>query len=67
MFKDRREAPVPTLVFLGKQDFAIPPELWEKDKDVSNLNIKVLNYSGHTPQLEESENFDRELLKWLNR
>ena len=67
MFKDRREAPVPTLVFLGKQDFATPPELWEKDKDVINLNIKVLNYSGHTPRVEESENFDMELLKWLNR
>ena len=40
---------------------------WEKDKEVSNLNIKVLNYSGHTPQLEESEKFDRELLNWLSR
>jgi acetyl esterase/lipase len=66
MFQNKREAPVPSLVILGKQDFAIPPELWEKEKDVSNLTIKVLNYSGHTPQLEESENFDRELLQWLN-
>ncbi len=65
MFNETRVAPVPTLVFLGKQDFAIPLELWEKDKDVTNLSIEVLNNSGHTPQLEEQDLFDRELLQWL--
>jgi pimeloyl-ACP methyl ester carboxylesterase len=65
MFGDRSAAPVPTLVFLGRQDFAIPPELWEKDKNVSHLDLIVLNHSGHTPQLEEQRLFDRELIQWL--
>jgi acetyl esterase/lipase len=65
MFGNRSAAPVPSLVFLGRQDFAIPPELWEKDKNVSHLDLIVLNHSGHTPQLEEQRLFDRELIQWL--
>jgi len=66
MFGDLQVAPVPTLAVLGKHDYAIPPLLWERDKNVKNLTIKILKHSGHTPQLEESEIFNEELLQWLN-
>jgi len=65
MFNDIQAAPVPTLVVLGKFDYAIPPLLWEKDKNIEYLAIRVLKESAHTPQLEEPENFDRILLDWL--
>ena len=65
MFGDLQVAPVPTLAVLGKYDYAIPPLLWERDKSVKNLTIKVLSKSGHTPQLEESDIFNKELMQWL--
>jgi proline iminopeptidase len=38
-------------------------DLW---KDVKDLTIRVFEKSGHTPQYEEPELFDQELLQWLN-
>lgn len=65
MFEAVGKAPVPTLVVLGRKDFVIPPALWKKHERVRDLTIIVLEHSGHTPQLEEPEVFDRALLKWL--
>lgn len=66
MFANESKAPVPTIVFLGKYDFTIPPNLWEPDKNVDDVTTIVLEKSGHTPQLEQSGEFDATLLDWLN-
>ncbi len=56
----------PIFLALGRYDYFNPPHLWEKYRDhASDLTIRIFEKSGHTPQLEESNNFDKELMKWL--
>lgn len=56
----------PVLVFMGRYDYAVPPVLWDDMRSqLRNLTFQVLEKSGHTPQLEEPERFDRVLLEWL--
>jgi proline iminopeptidase len=66
MFKDGRNVPVPTLVALGRFDYVDPATLWDEDYGIDGLTIKVFEKSGHTPQLEESELFDKVLVEWTN-
>lgn len=59
----------PVFLALGRCDFLIgPPSAWQplcsKFKD---LTIHIFEKSGHTPQLEEPELFDKELLQWLKK
>lgn len=62
---DKLQAPV--LVALGRYDYLVPPPyMWEPIRDkFSNLTIRIFEKSGHAPQLEEPELFDKELLEWL--
>lgn len=58
----------PIFLALGRYDFFNPPHLWEAYRPcVRDLTIRVFEESGHTPQLEESNLFDAELLTWLHR
>jgi len=66
MFKTNQTVPAPTLVVLGKYDYIIPYTLWKDLDSIPNLSITVFDKSGHTPQLEESERFDKILLDWIN-
>lgn len=52
----------PMLVIIGKYDFFNPPFLWKNTE-----NVMLFEKSGHTPQLEESERFDMEFLKFLRK
>jgi proline iminopeptidase len=54
---------------LGKYDFQTGPAyLWEPIKNnFADLTIKIFEKSSHTPQLEEAELFDKELINWINR
>ena len=57
---------VPTLVVMGRSDFAVPHTLWEGNlSGLDNVTIQVLDGSGHTPQLEQPDVFDPMLLDWL--
>ncbi|HSW70485.1 MAG TPA: hypothetical protein VLH77_00710 [Gammaproteobacteria bacterium] len=57
---------MPVLLMLGRYDYWNPPHLWEPLRQkFKNLTIRVFEKSGHTPQLEEAELFDSELLSWL--
>lgn len=57
----------PILLALGRYDYFNPPHLWEAYRDyAANLTVRIFEKSSHTPQFEESENFDAELIKWLN-
>jgi proline iminopeptidase len=56
----------PVLLMLGRYDYWNPPHLWEPLRaKFKNLTIRVFEKSGHTPQLEEAELFNQELLAWL--
>jgi proline iminopeptidase len=51
---------------LGRYDYLNPPQLWEKYRgNVSDFTLRIFEKSSHTPQLEEPDNFDEELMKWL--
>lgn len=58
---------VPVFMALGRYDFIVaPPSSWDAVKDrFRDLSIRIFERSGHTPQLEEPERFDEELLQWM--
>lgn len=57
----------PVFLGLGRYDYWNPPHLWENVRaKFADLTIRVFEKSAHTPQLEEAEFFDRELLSWIN-
>ena len=57
----------PVFMALGRYDFlGAPPSSWEPIKDqFSDLTIRVYEKSGHTPQYEQPEVFDNDLLAWM--
>lgn len=55
------------LVVMGRHDYVVPPSLWESRLPcLPPVTYRILDRSGHTPQLEEPETFDRLLLEWLD-
>ena len=57
----------PVLVAMGANDFAVPHTLWSKVlPHLNNVAFRLLERSGHTPQLEQPEEFDDVLISWLN-
>ena len=65
---DPESLKAPVLVVMGRHDYAVPPTLWDEvRRQLPNLTFHVLEESGHTPQLEEPERFDRVLLEWIRR
>lgn len=64
---DAKLLTAPVLVVMGKKDYAVPYTLWEQIlPGLENITFRVLSESGHTPQLEQPEEFDHLLLNWLN-
>jgi proline iminopeptidase len=58
----------PVFLGLGRYDYWNPPHLWERLRgQFCDLRVRVFERSAHTPQLEEAEQFDRELLEWLGK
>lgn len=59
----------PVFLALGRYDFIVaPPSSWDSVKSrLKNLTIQVFERSGHTPQLEEPELFDEQLLSWIKK
>jgi proline iminopeptidase len=56
----------PVFLALGRYDYWNPPHLWEAVRHkFRDLTIRVFECSGHTPQSEQADDFDRELLAWL--
>lgn len=59
---------MPVFLALGRYDYWNPPYLWNAVRMLfSDLTIKVFEKSGHTPQLEQPKDFNRELLNWLKK
>jgi proline iminopeptidase len=68
MFAQAPEIPVPVFVAMGKYDYVIPYTLWETSyANMPDYTLVLFDKSGHTPQLEEWERFDEELLNWIKK
>jgi proline iminopeptidase len=66
MFNPAVKIPVPVFVALGKYDYVIPYTLWQTSyTSIPDFTLKYFEKSGHTPQLEEKELFNKELIGWL--
>jgi len=64
--KNLEKLNIPILLGLGRYDYWNPPYLWERIRPhFIDLTIRVFEKSGHTPQYEEPNLFDQELLQWL--
>jgi proline iminopeptidase len=59
----------PVFLALGRYDFLVgPPSLWDPIRPhFRNLTVRIFEKSGHTPQIEEPDRFDDELLRWIQR
>ncbi len=57
----------PVFLALGRYDFLVaPPSSWDPVRPhFKDLTLRVFEMSGHTPQFEEADLFDSELLKWM--
>jgi proline iminopeptidase len=65
---DRSSVSVPAFIALGVHDFVVPPNLWSGlQTPFEDQTISVFDEAGHTPQLEVAEEFDRQVLTWLQR
>lgn len=59
---------IPVFLALGRYDYLVAPyATWDPYREsFRDLTLRVFEKSGHTPQFEESELFDAELLQWLS-
>lgn len=61
--------PITTPVFLalGRDDFAVPFEVWDAERHkIPDLSYHLFDRSGHYAMLEEHELFDAALLQWMD-
>jgi proline iminopeptidase len=60
---------IPVLVAVGRHDYAAPFSLWEeryqRSARLPQLTFRLFEESGHTPQYEQAQEFDRTLREWL--
>ncbi len=58
----------PVFLGLGRYDYLVAPyAAWDPYREsFKDLTVRVFEKSGHTPQWEESDLFDAELLGWLS-
>lgn len=66
IIKDLNKLKTPVLLLLGRYDYWNPPYLWDNiQHSFDNIKIRIFEQSGHTPQFEEPESFDKELIDIL--
>lgn len=62
-----KEIPIPVFLGLGAYDYVIPYTLWQTAyESIPDFRLVMFEKSGHTPQLEQRELFNKALIKWLN-
>lgn len=59
---------LPVFLALGRFDFIIaPPSCWDSVRSkFKDLTVRIFERSGHSPQYEEAQLFDDELLSWVS-
>jgi proline iminopeptidase len=65
--KNLENLSAPVFLALGRYDNIVaPPYSWDPFRPkFHDLTVRIFEKSGHTPQLEQPEYFDEELLDWL--
>lgn len=59
---------MPTLLILGRIDFAVPYTAWEELlKGTSGIDYVLLDGDGHNPMTESPGRFDPILIDWMER
>ena len=60
---------LPVFLALGRFDFIVaPPSSWDPlRKKFKRLTVRIFERSGHSPQYEEADLFDEEILSWLKQ
>ena len=60
---------MPTLVIVGKLDFACPYTAWEQILQGTNVDYQLMQDASHNPQTEKSTqgDFDRLLMTWVSK
>lgn len=60
---------MPTLIIVGKLDFACPYTAWEQIVQDTNVDYQLMQNASHNPQTEESTqaDFDRILINWVSK
>lgn len=59
---------VPMLVVLGRHDYAVPYTLWDRYKGkIPGVTFVMLERSAHFPMIEQPQQFDQALVRWLPR
>ena len=62
-----REVTAPVFIALGRHDYVVPFTAWtDRWEGFASPTFELFDHSGHTPQLEEPEEFDRRLEEWLS-
>jgi proline iminopeptidase len=63
---DAHQMTAPVLVITGRHDYVVPFTLWnDAAATLPSFSSHLFERSGHTPQLEEPELFNRVLLDWI--
>ena len=61
------EIKVPTLIMVGKKDTITPPEKSQiMHEKIEDSTLELIDYAGHLPNLENPEEFNRNLKKFLD-
>ena len=53
---------------MGKHDYMVPNIQWDTEiEKLPKLSYQLFEKSGHTPQLEEPDEFDKKLIQWIKK
>jgi proline iminopeptidase len=65
--EESEQVAAPVFLVLGRYDYIAPYALWNDERKFAlpNLSYHLFPKSGHFPQIEESELFDRKLIEWI--
>jgi len=66
--KDSNLNSIPIFVAMGKYDYMVPHFQWDAEiEKLPKLSYYLFEKSGHTPQLEESDEFNKKLIEWIKK
>ena len=66
--KDSNLNNIPIFVAMGKHDYMVPHFQWNAEiEKLTKLSYYLFEKIGHTPQLEEPDEFDKKLIEWIKK
>jgi len=66
--KDSNLKNIPIFVAMGKHDYMVPHFQWDVEiEKLPKLSYYLFEKSGHTPQLEEPDEFNKKLIEWIKK